>query len=226
MIIPDSHGNNRLDSLSNIVETKQLGLLFLIPGMDETLRVNGKAHISKDIELIKLFKDENKLPKTCILVDIQEVFLHCAKAFMRSKLWMDESRINRSEMPTMGQMLKDQIGGADKVERNEDAMVMHSLEDLENMEKDFKELLSDWRLGTSEIMSKQIETMKMDYPDIYKSLLLDRNTAWLIKLDKFLDDKRVEFILVGSLHLHGEGGLLKQMRAKGYRVTQVVSNAE
>jgi len=118
--IPDAKGNNRIDSLINIVETGNVGLLFFIPGIDETLRINGKAHISTDSEHIDLFQEESKTPKTCIIVEIEEAFLHCAKALMRSKLWSQESKMKRADFPTMGRMLKDQLGGDEPVESHED----------------------------------------------------------------------------------------------------------
>lgn len=110
IIIPDSKGNNRIDSLINIVESGRIGTLFLIPGIDETLRINGSAYISTDIDLLKLFSSEKNTPKTCTVINVEEVFLHCAKALMRSKLWVQESKIERSELRTMGEMINDQLG--------------------------------------------------------------------------------------------------------------------
>ena len=109
IIIPDSKGNNRLDSLVNIIETAEIGCLFLIPGVDETLRVNGRARISTSAQHLSLFSDERNPPKTCIEITITEVFLHCAKALMRSKLWSQELQISRAEFPTMGTMINDQL---------------------------------------------------------------------------------------------------------------------
>jgi len=129
IIIPDAKGNNRLDSLVNIVETGQVGLLFLIPGIDETLRVNGSAYITTNPEVLAKFSNEKKTPKTCIVVLVEEVFLHCAKALMRSKLWSPETQIERAQMPTMGQMLKDQIGGNEEPETQEE-MVRRYQSDL------------------------------------------------------------------------------------------------
>lgn len=129
ILIPDAKGNNRVDSLSNIVETGQIGMLFLIPGIDETLRLNGTAQVSTDPELLDLFTSERNPPKACIVVDIEEVFLHCAKAFMRSRLWDPEAQIERSSFPTMGQMLKDQLGTAETPESQE-AMVERYQKDL------------------------------------------------------------------------------------------------
>ncbi|MEL6698262.1 MAG: pyridoxamine 5'-phosphate oxidase family protein [Bacteroidota bacterium] len=129
LIIPDSKGNNRLDSLSNIVETGQVGMLFLVPGMDETLRVNGKAHLSTDLALLDLFPHEQNPPKVAIVVEVESVFLHCAKALMRSQLWAPEVQIDRSSFPTIGQMLKDQLGGPEAPESQEE-MVKRYQKDL------------------------------------------------------------------------------------------------
>lgn len=129
ILIPDAKGNNRLDSLANIVETKQVGILFMIPGVDETLRVNGFAYLTTDPEVRTGFVNEKNVPKTCIVVTVEEVFLHCAKAFMRSKLWDEETKIERTELPTMGQMLKDQIGG-DQVVETQEEMVKRYQKDL------------------------------------------------------------------------------------------------
>jgi hypothetical protein len=107
-------------------------------------------------------------------------------------------------------------------EGNEDAMIMHSLEDLDNMEKDFDELLSDWKHGSTNIMDKQIKEMKNDYPALYKSLLVDRNNDWMPAIDQYLENSEVEFILVGTLHLHGSDGLLALLKDQGYTVTQVI----
>ncbi|MDO5980849.1 pyridoxamine 5'-phosphate oxidase family protein [Flavivirga spongiicola] len=120
IVIPDSKGNNRLDSIVNILETGTVGLLFLIPGIDETLRVNGQASISTDAEYLELFTSENHPPKACIVVAIETLFLHCAKAFMRSKLWDEKAKIDRNTFPTMGHMLKDQLGGLEAPESRED----------------------------------------------------------------------------------------------------------
>lgn len=120
IVIPDSKGNKLVDSLSNIVETGQVGLLFLLPGVDEALRVNGKAEISTNPELLAHFSTTKNLAPACILVTIEEAFLHCAKALMRSKLWSQEIQIERSEFPSMGQMIKDQIGSSEKPETHEE----------------------------------------------------------------------------------------------------------
>jgi uncharacterized protein len=118
--IPDSPGNNRLDSLRNIVERGDVGLLFLIPGVDETLRINGRATLTTDPDTLARCADAKRTPKLVIRVDVREVYLHCAKAFMRSKLWASDSRVPRDTLPTMGQMLSDQTGIAIAPETQEE----------------------------------------------------------------------------------------------------------
>ena len=129
LLIPDAPGNNRLDTLENIIATRQLGLLFLIPGVDETLRVNGTAVLSGDEETLKHFADERRRPKLVIKVSIKEAYLHCAKALMRSDLWNAERHVDRAALPTMGQMLKDQIGGDAPAETHAE-MLRRYAEDL------------------------------------------------------------------------------------------------
>jgi len=120
LIIPDAKGNNRLDSLENIIVTGRVGCLFFIPGMDETLRLNGSATINVSPEHIDLFSNERHTPAACIVLDVEEVFLHCAKALMRSKLWSAESQVNRSEHPSMGEILNDQIAEDARIETQEE----------------------------------------------------------------------------------------------------------
>ena len=110
LLIPDAPGNNRLDTLENIVGTGRIGLLFMNPGMDETLRVNGKARLSDDAGMLAPFANEKRTPSLVIEVKVEDVYLHCAKALMRSKLWSADSKVERSVLPTMGQMLNDQTG--------------------------------------------------------------------------------------------------------------------
>ena len=110
LLIPDSPGNNRLDSLENILATGQLGLLFLIPGFDETLRVNGSAVLSVAPADIARCTDERRAPKLVIKLTVQAAYLHCAKAFLRSRLWSPSARVDRATLPTTGQMISDQTG--------------------------------------------------------------------------------------------------------------------
>ena len=110
LLIPDAPGNNRLDSLENIIATGKAGLLFLIPGFDETLRVNGSAAVSQADADVAPFKDERRTPKTVIKVRVEAAYLHCAKAFMRSKLWHADAHVKRTTLPTAGKMISDQTG--------------------------------------------------------------------------------------------------------------------
>ena len=110
LLIPDSPGNNRLDTLENIIANGRIGLLFLIPGVDETLRVNGRARLQDEISLIEKFKNEKRTPRLVIEVKVEDAYLHCAKALMRSKLWDPASKIDRTVLPSMGQMMHEQIG--------------------------------------------------------------------------------------------------------------------
>ena len=112
LAIPDRPGNNRLDSLSNILANPSVGLLFVIPGFDETLRVNGRARLSVAPELLEPMSVNGRRPKLAIVVDVNEVFLHCAKAFRRSRLWDPDARQERREMPSLSRMVLDQTTGA------------------------------------------------------------------------------------------------------------------
>jgi len=110
LLLPDSPGNNRLDTLENILSSKEVGMLFLIPGVDETLRVNGIASLHTDVQYLDLCTTELRPPKLVIKVHVRQVYLHCAKAFMRSKLWDQSSQIDRKLMPTMNEMIGSQTG--------------------------------------------------------------------------------------------------------------------
>ena len=118
LLIPDAPGNHRLDTLENIVASGRLGMLFMIPGVDETLRVNGAAQISTDPALIEQVADERRRPTVVIRVRVEQAYLHCAKAFMRSRLWSAQAQVERSVLPTMGRMISEQTGlaGADETQ--------------------------------------------------------------------------------------------------------------
>jgi PPOX class probable FMN-dependent enzyme len=124
--VPDAPGNNRLDTLENIVATGRLGLLFMIPGVDETLRVNGRARLSVDPACLGRFARSVKPPRLVIEVEVREAYLHCAKALMRSVLWDPSRHAQRSVLPTMGQMLKDQIGDDGPVETQAEMLARYS----------------------------------------------------------------------------------------------------
>ncbi|MBI5275932.1 MAG: pyridoxamine 5'-phosphate oxidase family protein [Burkholderiales bacterium] len=119
LLIPDAPGNNRLDSLQNIVATGKVGLLFMIPGFDETLRVNGAAVVSTDPSDIAACTNERRAPKAVIRLQVEAAYLHCAKAFMRSKLWSPAAQVDRAAMPTIGQVIADQTGMEVPIETRE-----------------------------------------------------------------------------------------------------------
>jgi PPOX class probable FMN-dependent enzyme len=108
LVIPDRPGNNRLDTLENLLANPAIGLLFIIPGIDELLRVNGTARLTRSPPLLELMSVGGKAPRLGIVVAITEAFLHCSKALKRGRLWSDDYRLARSELPTLGQMLADQ----------------------------------------------------------------------------------------------------------------------
>jgi hypothetical protein len=119
LAIPDRPGNNRLDTFANILVNPAAGLIFFIPGVEETLRISGTAEIRDDEALVAHFEVGGKRPATVLVVRLGEAYLHCAKALMRSRLWSDDVRVDRSVLPSMGQMLKDQIGLAEEPESQE-----------------------------------------------------------------------------------------------------------
>lgn len=109
LLIPDRPGNNRLDTMSNIIASPNVGLIFFIPGVEETVRVNGRASITEDPDLLADMAVNGKTPKTAIRIDVEEAFLHCSKALRRAKLWHADYKIDRKALPTLGQMITDQV---------------------------------------------------------------------------------------------------------------------
>ena len=116
LLIPDRAGNNKLDTLKNILAHPEIGIIFFIPGFNETFRVNGTARITMDAAELEPLTVRGKTPKSGILVDIEEAYLHCGKALIRSKLWDSGSIVARNAMPTMGRMVADQVSGVDAEE--------------------------------------------------------------------------------------------------------------
>ena len=106
LLIPDRRGNNRIDSLRNIVRDPRVALLFLIPGIGTTMRVNGKAHLSTDTALCASFAMEGKLPKCVISVEVESIYTQCPKALIRSKLWSTDTQIKPSDLPSPGEMME------------------------------------------------------------------------------------------------------------------------
>ncbi len=113
LAIPDRPGNNRVDSFLNLIENPRVGMIFLVPGLGETLRVNGHAELSVDADLLAGMAVNGKPPRAALVVTVDEAFLHCAKAVIRAKLWDPETRIDRKSLPSLGQMLADQIEGVE-----------------------------------------------------------------------------------------------------------------
>lgn len=110
--LPDRPGNNRLDSMENLLVNPAVGLIFFIPGVNETLRINGTAEIRTDPDLLARFVVNGKPPITVYVITVREAYLHCAKALMRSALWSPDSQAPERPIPTTGQMMKDQTADA------------------------------------------------------------------------------------------------------------------
>nr|WP_295835071.1 pyridoxamine 5'-phosphate oxidase family protein [uncultured Azospirillum sp.] len=111
LLIPDRRGNNRIDSLRNILADPRVGLLFLVPGLNETLRVNGCAVIDTGPTLCDSFAVDGKAPKSVLVVTIETVFFQCARALLRSRLWDPEARVPRSDLPSVGALLAEASAG-------------------------------------------------------------------------------------------------------------------
>jgi PPOX class probable FMN-dependent enzyme len=107
LLIPDRRGNNRVDSLRNIIADPRVALLFLIPGVGETLRVNGHAAISTEPSLLARFEMDGKRPRSVIVVSVDTVFFQCSRAIWRSKLWDSSTHIDRTALPSLGRMIAD-----------------------------------------------------------------------------------------------------------------------
>lgn len=112
LLIPDRPGNNRLDTQTNILRNPAVGLLFMVPGFDDTMRVNGNAQITRDPDLLAMMAVKDRIPLVAIVVTVEEVFIHCAKAFRRSRLWDPGQLQDRSEMPSLIRIVLDQTSGA------------------------------------------------------------------------------------------------------------------
>ena len=112
LLIPDRPGNNRLDTMSNILHNPKVGLIFFVPGMDETLRINGDATIIDDQAELARFEFRRHTPAVAIAVTVHEVFLHCAKALRRSRLWDEESKIDRRSFARTGDILSDHLNSS------------------------------------------------------------------------------------------------------------------
>ena len=117
LMLPDRRGNNRVDSLRNIVRDPRVALMFMIPGSGNAIRVNGRAHLSVDPELLASFAVEGKAPRSVMVMTVQEIYFQCARAIVRSDLWNPDKRIDPKTLPTPGQILAEMsentVGGAE-----------------------------------------------------------------------------------------------------------------
>ncbi|MEU0794796.1 pyridoxamine 5'-phosphate oxidase family protein [Amycolatopsis sp. NPDC005961] len=109
LVLADRPGNKLIDSFRNIIDNPHAGLLFLVPGMNETLRVNGRAKLVADAPYFDELVVRGKRPKLAVVVEVEELYMHCAKAFLRSSLWQPETWPERAALPTMGTILRDQM---------------------------------------------------------------------------------------------------------------------
>lgn len=109
LAMPDRPGNNRLDSIGNITRTAGVGLLFFVPGFEDTLRVNGVAHVTTDDALMQRFLQDGKPPRSVVVIDVKEAYLHCVKAIKRAGLWTAAAQVDRASFPTAGEIYRDQL---------------------------------------------------------------------------------------------------------------------
>jgi PPOX class probable FMN-dependent enzyme len=128
VIIPDWTGNNRLDTFTNIIETGRIGAIFLVPGVDEALRINGAASLRNDEAFTSRCEINGRFPKVVVHIAVREAYLHCAKAIMRGQLWVPEAKVERKVLPTMNEILRDQIGQTEPAEPQEVMYARHQTE--------------------------------------------------------------------------------------------------
>ena len=120
LLIPDRRGNRRVDSMMNILDNPGVGIIFFVPGVEETLRINGDARITTDEALLAQLAMKGKPPEAGLLITVKEAFFHCGKSIIRSKLWDQETKIDRSTFPSLGKIVVDQVLGKNLEE--EDAL--------------------------------------------------------------------------------------------------------
>ena len=125
LLLPDRIGNNRLDTFENILTNPMVALLVLIPGVDETLRINGTAQLTDDVRLLAGSTVRGRPPSIGLIIAVTEAFLHCPKAFVRSELWNPKRQVNRSTLPTYTVMLTDHVTGLSKKESERQAAIMN-----------------------------------------------------------------------------------------------------
>lgn len=113
LLVPDRPGNNRIDSYANLLSHPGVGLVFFVPGIDETLRVNGRARVVTGADLLDTSAVQGKTPRTGLLIEIDEVFFHCGKALKRGQLWNAARHVERSSFPSLGRIIADQTNAVD-----------------------------------------------------------------------------------------------------------------
>lgn len=110
LMMPDRPGNNRLDTLRNLVTGNgQIGLMFMVPGFDDIYRVNGRASLTDDAAALERFVEFGRKPRSMVRIAVEEAFLHCPKAIMRARLWEQDAQIERTTMPSLSEMIMDQL---------------------------------------------------------------------------------------------------------------------
>lgn len=129
LLLPDRVGNNRLDAMANLLGNPRIGMLFLVPGMGETLRINGTGRITDDARVLEGSAVQGRAPKIGLVVRVEEAFLHCAKALSRSALWDGSRQIDRAALPSYAEMLLDHVNGLTETEnaRQTDVMAKRGL---------------------------------------------------------------------------------------------------
>ena len=130
LMMPDRRGNNRVDSLRNIVRDPRVALLFLIPGAGSTLRINGDARVSTDADLLASFRMEGKAPRTVIVMTVDEIYFQCARAIVRSELWNPDRHVDPKSLPTPGQILaemSENLVGGEEYDREWPSRARNSL---------------------------------------------------------------------------------------------------
>jgi hypothetical protein len=110
ILIPDRPGNNQLQTLHNVFDNPKVGLIFFVPGIEETLRVRGTASITRDPDALKAFAVRGKVPNSAIQIHVEEAYMHCGKALRRSRLWDPQQHVPRRDIPTIARMMVDQAG--------------------------------------------------------------------------------------------------------------------
>ena len=121
LLIPDRPGNKKVLTMSNILENPSIAVIFFVPGRDDSLRVSGKAHISTQPNILAPMAVKGSVPKSALHVDVEKAWFHCGKAVIRSKIWQPDAHDDAAKLPTLGQMLSDQIAGV-RAQEADDAL--------------------------------------------------------------------------------------------------------